>query len=539
MKIGQKKLFFYIILWIITIHTNSCKNDFENFNWDTDITLPVAYGKLTLNNLLPDSILQNNGGNLSLNLEQELINVDIEKLISIPDTTIDTTYAFAFNLNFDPGLIYYNTTEKNKLSLSGAQITSAIMNKGKIVFKVSTTLKERSLITFKMPIATKNGQSLTFTDWIEKSDGNTPVNFSKEIDLSGYSLNLKGSTGNSYNEIYYQITAQTDPNGQSVIFEPKDFFKIETRFVNLAPEYVLGYFGKSTNNIGPESTTLNLFDKIKSGNLALSDATLNLSVINRIGADFKLKVKNISSYNTTNQSTVDLTNSELINNTITINRANQDNNGTYPPVTPFVRNFNLTNSNSNIKSFIENLPSKINYELSFELNPMGNLSGGNDFVFFNKPFEAKMILNVPLNFKLNNLVLADTLEFNNNVNGKENIKSGTASFYIKNNFPFSISLLLYTADSLGNTNSTPITAEQIIKSAETDANGNIIKESEQELVYFLNSVNLNNILSKGKIFLIAKANSPSSTNTIITDKCYIEYKHKIQVITNTAIIGKK
>jgi hypothetical protein len=535
MKNIQKRLFLLVYLWASAVIFSGCKKDFEQFNWDTDLSFPVAYGRLTLGNLLADSILENNNGNLSLKLKQDLVKVDIEKLIDIPDTLIDSLYSYPINLYFDPGYVYFNKVEKTKLNLSGAQITNAVIKKGKIIFSLSTTLKERSILNFKMNGASKNGVLLTFTDWVEKSDGITPVIYTKEIDLSGYTLNLKGVSNNSFNEIFYQITAQTDPNGQPVIFEAGNFMKFETQFKDLAPEYLMGYFGNLKSNIGPESINLDIFKKIKSGFINLDDAFLNLSLTNRIGTDIKLNIKEITSYNSNFNKEINLENSELINNTITVNRATQTNTGPYPPVVPFIKNYTLTSANSNIKTFIENLPTSIGYNLGFELNPFGNLSGGNDFVYFDKPFEAKMELTLPLKFNLNNLILADTIKFKKTIAGIDRTKSATVSISLKNNFPFSVNVLLYTMDSLGNFNTLPIEPEKEIKSATTDNSGNILNASEQELVFKLINTDLKNILNKGNIYITARANSPLNSKTILTEQCFIEYKTKLQVILNTRI----
>lgn len=533
MKNIQKRVFLLVWLWTSAVIFSGCKKDFDQFNWDTDLSFPVAYGKLTLGNLLADSILVNNNGNLSLKLKQDLVKVDIEKLIEIPDTLIDSLYRYPINLYFEPGYVYFNKVEKTKLNLSGAQITNAIIKKGKIIFKLSTTLKERSLLNFKMNGASKNGIVLSFSDWIDKSDGSNPVNYTKEIDLSGYTLNLKGVNNNSFNEIFYQITAQTDPNGQPVIFEPSNFMKFETQFKDLAPEYMQGYFGNLKSTVGPETNNLDIFKKIKTGLIKIEDARLDLSLTNRIGSDIKLNIKEISSFNTNSNKKINLNNSELINNTITVNRATQINNSAYPPLVPFIKNYSLTPSNSNIKAFIENLPTSIGYNLDFELNPYGNLSGGNDFVYFDKPFEAKMDLTLPLTFSLNNLILADTIKFKKTIAGIDRTKSATVSIALKNNFPFSVHVLLYTMDSLGNFNTSPIEPEKEIKSATTDNLGNVINASEQELVFKVINTDLKNILNKGNIYLLARANSPVNSKTILTEECFIEYKTKLQVILNT------
>jgi hypothetical protein len=144
-----------------------------------------------------------------------------------------------------------------------------------------------------------------------------------------------------------------------------------------------------------------------------------------------------------------------------------------------------------------------------------------------------MDLTLPLTFSLNNLILADTIKFKKTIAGIDRTKSATVSIALKNNFPFSVHVLLYTMDSLGNFNTSPIEPEKEIKSATTDNLGNVINASEQELVFKVINTDLKNILNKGNIYLLARANSPVNSKTILTEECFIEYKTKLQVILNT------
>jgi len=514
----------FILFFVCGLIVWQCKPDLKNIQWETDVTLPVAYGKLTLENLVGDTLIKQQDGKLLLQYNQNLINVDAKSLAKIKDTSLVNVYSFPIDLNFSAGTTYYNKTEKTKLNLSGAEITEGIINSGKLIFTIQSTLKERSLLTFKMPCATKNGQILSFTDWIDKSTGSV-ITYTKEVDLTGCWLDLKGSMGQSFNEIYYQITAQTDPNGQDIIFATTDQFVITAHFQSITPYYIKGFLGKQSFTVGPDKGTIPFMKKFKSGQLLLSDAQARLKVTNYVGADFKLKVNSISSTNTRQYAHVSLSNTDLIGQYININRAQRSSGSQWPPVTPVYKEFNLNSQNSNLVNFVEILPDEVGYELKLEINPMGNLSGGDDFIYFNKPFEANLELTVPLNFNAQNLVFVDTLKMG--IAGLKNsnqIKEVYLGLNLENHFPASLKLQFYSVNANGTISTDLIAPEQVI------SEGNSNQAAVSDLYFKIPEKDLRNILLNGRVLFYAKLNSPTGTNTILTPDQYLSFKHKIRVV---------
>ena len=78
-------------------------------------------------------------------------------------------------------------------------------------------------------------------------------------------------------------------------------------------------------------------------------------------------------------------------------------------------------------------------------DPLGNVSGSNDFAYYGYGISANINVTIPLSLIASNLTLADTLAVNFAGSGSTNqhVKSGTLTIYASNGFPFSAGLQLY------------------------------------------------------------------------------------------------
>ena len=170
---------------------------------------------------------------------------------------------------------------------------------------------------------------------------------------------------------------------------------------SIVPYYAKGYFGQSNDTSNSESR-VTLFDRIQAGTFSLEDATLNLDVKNGIGADIRAGLLGFRSVNTRTGNTVAMQHSS-VQQIFNVQRA------TDFPFTPSNYSFEYNKSNSNLISLLENMPNRFDLSYYTELNPFGNISNGNDFVYTDKAIDAHVKLDIPLHFSSNNLTLVDTV----------------------------------------------------------------------------------------------------------------------------------
>lgn len=130
-------------------------------------------------------------------------------------------------------------------------------------------------------------------------------------------------------------------------------------------------------------------------------------------------------------------NHTIIGSSLNIMRATESNNPNNPV---YPKHYSYDISNSNLDQMLEIMPDSFLFHLSGILNPLGNISSGNDFIYFDKGVESKIKLEIPFNFSINNLVIENTSSFSFN---EESVLGGTLNIYLENKFPFDLDLQFY------------------------------------------------------------------------------------------------
>jgi hypothetical protein len=99
----------------------------------------------------------------------------------------------------------------------------------------------------------------------------------------------------------------------------------------------------------------------------------------------------------------------------------------------------LNSSNSNLKEVLELLPDEFEYSIDAELNPLGNVSSGNDFIFNTSNAKASFALTMPFKFAANALFFTDTIK-TTGFEGTDQSPVTNASLFlaVDNGFPFDL-----------------------------------------------------------------------------------------------------
>src|SRR5688500_762670 len=110
----------------------SCRRD--DPSWDLDITVPVAYGSLSLDNLLADSLTSTGtDGSVRITYHSKVPGLNADTLFNIPDTSISNPPFFLpGNLQVNPGqLLVNNQATQTTYDLAPAQLVYGILERGK------------------------------------------------------------------------------------------------------------------------------------------------------------------------------------------------------------------------------------------------------------------------------------------------------------------------------------------------------------------------------------------------------------------------
>ena len=501
----------------------------EKSYWDADFVAPIAHGSLTLASLFPDTIIKSNtDSTLKISFQSELINYQLDSLLKIPDTTVTTAFTFTVPLvvalspgmnipllNNDPanGQTYYNLP-------NGIQLKKAIIKQGAIHFTMQNRVYEPLAYRYQLLSATKNNHILDTTFHIPKADSATGTLgvLNGVIDLSGYTIDFTGINHNAYNTTTEIDSVHVENSAQAGFLYPNQGFTSNFSFKGIIPKFAIGYFGNQTINVGPDTTSFDIFKTIKSGILDLNSASVNLRIINEFGATMRTNINYLSAISTNNAQTVTLnsSNSSPIITPININAA--INNGMYAPVTASTKTITINSNPGNtptLTNFIGILPDMLSYKLTAQVNPFGNQSAGNDFGYYGTAFKAYMDADIPLNFAASNLILGDTVAFNlSDVNQLKNINHGQLILTATNGYPFSINLQGYLLDENKQVIDVLFSNPNTIDAPALDVNFKVIAPLQTKLFIPLNADKITNIRKAKYIYYKSTFNTASQPNRI-------------------------
>jgi hypothetical protein len=499
-------------LFALVIVLSSCRK--EPTTWNSALVLPIAHGSLTLDKIIPDSLLELDESNVwHLVLEENLTDINTDSLAELPDTTISQAFEVPFSsgtLTLQPGITIFNTTEETTLGISGAELKYVEMKSGFLHYKVKSYINGYLTSLYQLPGVMNGPSFVNITANTPPKVGNTPGVSEGTIDLSNYSIDLTGVDGSSSNSIYSNLTVSVTSNApSSAIVQGQDSIVIELSFLDAKVNYARGYFGHQFYEIN-EQVDFGGDINMPSGTMLLEQARMDLSITNYIGVDAKLHITGISSGNEFTSNSLDYS---PVYNVLNITRA-LDNQGV---IYPFSTSYLINEGNSNLTSFIGDLPNYLALQGNLEINPLGNISGYNDFIYADNPLEARVNLDIPLKLATSGLTMSDTIDVSI---GEEGYASGNLILKLENYFPFNASVLLQFADG----DEEMILENGFLPAAQVAEPGNSIAASTQ-IVVPISNTDLERLKNGDRVFIRVTFTTPDYPTTYSLYKEYrIDYK---------------
>ena len=418
-----------LILFLLVVF--ACKRE-ESTRWNIDITAPIAHGKLQIDDLVPaENINTDSEGLVHFVIEEELTDFNVDSLMEIPDTTFYDYMSNTFaTITIQPGgLILPQESGDAEMDIPNVQLRELISSGGQLKYRLRNMVNGNLLATYALPKATLNGESIFIEESMPPGLPNDPSIVDGTYDLTGYHFDLSGVDEDSYNQMFNAVGLYVHPDADGPVAIPVQDTLITTdiKFIDPSIYYARGYFGQHDIDV-EEVTKLDMLSNIVSGNLYIDGVDLDIVVSNYAGIDAQIELNHLIGRNTTTSSEILLDHPDLYS-TINLTRA-IDNNGL---VTPSVYSISMDEINSNIDTWLENLPDSLVTSASIQVNPLGDVSSGNDFIYTDQALEAKLSLDLPLCVELDELLLRDTL----NLSADTEIQvSGYVQVSIENAFPF-------------------------------------------------------------------------------------------------------
>ncbi|MBL0104032.1 MAG: hypothetical protein IPP51_09945 [Bacteroidetes bacterium] len=504
-----------LILLSLVLFVFSCKKENDSPQWDVNILGPLAHATIGVGQLMGNNYLQADpNGRLEISYDTTFSNFQLDSIYQVPDTTIPTVVLFPpFPATIQPDFPFYSNNNNVALGVGGVSIKKAVISSGIIRIDIRNSMHSKIKFTYTIPKAIKNGNPFTIVIWVDSASATQPQSFTGDYDFSGYTVDMTGSTGSLSNTISYSVEARSDPNGVPFTVNASDtVININSSLIGITPSYVKGYLGQTDIN-EVKDMNVGIGGLIQSGTLLLDSSTLDLRFTNYVGADIQAYVNLLTSHNSNTGANVALTNPSLIQHTINLNRATETSTAS-GNITPGIYSFHLDNGNSNLKALLENLPDRLQYNVDLGINPLGNISGFNDFVYSDYLVESQMNLKIPLRFAANQLMLVDTTDFNlASTTNLEAIGVSTITMVAKNGFPFDMNLQLLLVNEQNQVIDS-LFSPDLIRAASVDANYIVTSSTETRIPIPVNESRKQHLQVVKKICIKASFTTPNYPQTV-------------------------
>ncbi len=421
---------------------SSCRKP-SDANWDVDVVVPVVNCKLNVKNFLSDTLFfADSQGLLHLVLNREIAALKLDSLIALPDTTITKTFTVppgVSNYPLKPGEglpADFFKPENLQFDLgNGAELSKIVVRTGILSVNFSNDIAEPLDLEYNITSATKNGQVFSIKETVPPGKNSLQKNYN----LAGYELNLVAN--GKYNTIVQTYSLSLNANANAVLLNTGDGAFVEVNYSNIVADYVEGYFGQQTITLDADTVDFGLIEDFDAGNFMLSDATMDFTLINEFGVDFKGGISGISSINTPKNKVVPLSNDQLSH--IEMIGAER----TYYGFKSRQEVFPFNKNNSNITAFISNLPDKLSYHGEVTINPFGKAHGHTNFAFYNTGVRLLADIDIPVRFTADRFILQTTSDTDfRNVEQLDHVNTGSFVITASNGYPFAAELQIYLMD---------------------------------------------------------------------------------------------
>lgn len=520
----QHRIVLIFVLSLVLL--SGCRKDEDGTSWDVDALAPMVYTSLSIEDLIPDSLVTYDENELVfLSFTDTVINLELDTLIQLPDTSITESFSFpAGGFEIPAGTQLENIEEEIKIESGDIELKYASIQSGTIIIDLISTFQGAVICSYEIPDATLNGQPLTIEELVPGAQPGEPTVLQFIFDVSGYDLDFTNGS-EPFNHLPTSFTVTSDPDGPPLPISIGNGFELITTFQEVTPAYAEGYFGQQVIETGVETQEINAFDIIEGGSLDIDQVNIGLRILNGFGADIRATLHQFDANNSLSNNSVGL-NHSVMNSPINLNRA------THPfgsPI-PSVYDIELTESNSDIDLMLENLPDAFEIDATLELNPLGNISNHHDFAYAESTISGLLDINIPLCLIAEDLQLADTTDFSlGEDEALNNVNSGRLIIQITNGFPLEGDLQLEAFNEEGELLTDQLITDGYFAAGMTDENHQVTSSVYSELNIPLDQEIIETLRQAERMLIRAKL-STSSTSTHV--KIYNHYQLDVKVVAD-------
>jgi hypothetical protein len=372
-------------------------------SWEADLALPLVDDLLDWSDVFADStFITETGMPAVLAFNGSISDWTIDALTHLPDTIVseDLTPDFVGGpFQVPPGTVLLDVQEDIDFQGIEQEFKYIRLESGRIAYSVESSTNGYVEIHYGFPSVTIGSQQVDLDVLLPPAASGDVQSETGIIDLAGAEIDLTGISGAEINRIASILTIGTPayiPDTAQVF--GSDSIRVRMHFQDLVVRQVSGYFGQELLDLDVDQPVFDP-DIFLGGFIGLEPTRAMLVFHNTIGADLKLTVDALA------VDGVALSHSQFGVPQM-ISRANWQGES----MEPAIWEMNLLETSPSVFELLGYLPESISILGSAEMNPLGDVSGGNDFFDTHVSPEIHLDLEWPLQTTIENLRLNQVLE---------------------------------------------------------------------------------------------------------------------------------
>ena len=423
-----------------------CRRETEPPQWDVDLLGPLISSTFTVQDLSDGGEFTSDAdGNLSVRYTSELFALRLDTVYDVPDTSFIYRYGLPFPgpFNVPQNTVFYDQTDVTRFDLNDLQLNTLWVRSGTLGVTLTSAVPGDCIGRFGLPAALLNGTPFQVELPVAAGTPSDPSQAFGQYPLNGHRIDLRGPGFNEVNTLSTAIQVRTAQGIGTTVLTDQDSLIAEIAYAGIVADYARGYFGQPAFSVGPSTEPLNIFSELQAGSFDLESSTARLVITNGIGADVQAFIQQLEVSNTGSGQSLSLQHA-LLGGPVNVSRAVDLNGGfqttTYTAV--------MDDGNSNFTELLELIPDQVSYAADLQVNPLGDISNGNDFFYYDSELRAELVVDVPLRLIATGITLEST--FDPDLPGTSEghgLQEGELKLFADNGFPFEGTIQLEIVDT--------------------------------------------------------------------------------------------
>ena len=418
---------------------------------------------------------------------------------------------------FLPEQLFLSITDTIQFELAdNAEITFIELNTAHIDYTLESHLAENIEVVITLPASLSGTDTTRFVIPLGASGVQ-----SGQLSLDNTTNDFSTNSEQPYNSIPFEYGLSVKPSGGGMVnFDLTDSVVLTYTISDFDFDYVEGYFGQHSFDVDADSIDLGLgeIEDNISGTFTLTNPKVNINYSNSVGVPVSFDLNLIGSNNAGETQGL---------NASTMNIA-------YPADRddgPVASTISFNKDNTDIVELIEMRPGEINYSGGATVNPLGK-QGWDNFVTGESSVVAGLEIEIPLEFRANNITLQDTLENPLKLEdsdededfGINNVESAGLFLYVNNGFPLEIGFSIQLYDSVADQVLATLDVPVLFPAAPVDGNGVVTGPTEDTTSIVITGAFLENLEIADELIVRGSLNTYNSGAVKILTTYTIEFR---------------